>query len=301
MLELGIIINSIYFIILGFCCGILSGFFGIGGAFILTPALNISGLSMVNSVATGISFTVFSSIIGSYKHFRKGNVILKNGAIVGIVSFGGIILSKSWVIYLDNCHLAGGYIRFTYIFLLLVLAFLSYQKRATKNKKLSLDAQKKLNFTDLRIENRISLWYLLLLGFFVGILQGFLGVGGGFVLVPLYILLGLEAHKAVGTSLFTVVFSSIFGTILYVLSGKVYFQIMILLSLGALFGINYGVNAIKNIEETKLKKFYSLFLLFSLFGILLKQFCLDIAALIYIACTVVVFSSIILYKYYFKF
>jgi len=86
--------NAILLLVIGFCCGVLSGFFGVGGAFILTPTLNILGLPMVNAVATGISFTVISSSIGGIKHYFQKNILLKIGLIVGIITLFGVKASS---------------------------------------------------------------------------------------------------------------------------------------------------------------------------------------------------------------
>jgi len=94
---------------------------------------------------------------------------------------------------------------------------------------------------------------------------GIYGNGGGFILVPLLIIFfNMRSHHAVGTSLLTVVISSIFATYLYFQEGKVVILAALLLGAGSLFGVNFGVQAIQNIQGENLKKFYAIFLILPL-------------------------------------
>jgi len=95
--------------------GILSGFFGVGGCFILTPLLkNILGLPMASAVGTGLFFAVIVSSLGGIKHYLAGNALIKVSIIMGLLSFIGIQISQPLVLYLDSFQLAGFYIRFEY-------------------------------------------------------------------------------------------------------------------------------------------------------------------------------------------
>jgi uncharacterized membrane protein YfcA len=99
-----------------------------------------------------------------------------------------------------------------------------------------------------------------LIALVVGFLQGFMGVDGGFLLVPLLIIfLDMKPHHAVGTSLLTIVISSIFATYLYFREGKVVIIAALLLGAGSLFWVNFGVRATQKIEGESLKIFYAIF------------------------------------------
>jgi len=136
------IISSLLLILIGFNTGILSGFFGVGGCFILTPLLNILGLPMAQAVGTGLFFAVIVSSLGGIKHYQAGNALIKVSFIMGIVSFVGIRISQPLVIYLDSINLADFYIRILYIILLLLLGLLTLKKKSTV---LSNDARFNLN------------------------------------------------------------------------------------------------------------------------------------------------------------
>ena len=106
----------------------------------------------------------------------------------------------------------------------------------------------------------VSLWLIVFLSLLVGFLQGFMGVGGGFILVPMLIIfLDMKPHHAVGTSLVTIVISSNFAAFLYFQAGKVVIPASLLLGMGSLFGVNFGVSATQHIVGEKLKQLYSIF------------------------------------------
>jgi len=146
-----------------------------------------------------------------------------------------------------------------------------------------------------------SIWPVVLIGLVVGFLQGFLGVGGGFILVPVLILfLNMKTHHAVGTSLITIVISSIFAAFLYYQAGKVLVPVSLLLGLGSLAGVSFGVSATRHINGEILKHFYSIFLLLTSVGIALKTFNYQIFSMGYMLILSFGVGLIILVKYYYK-
>ena len=219
--------TGLFLILLGFNIGILSGFFGVGGCFILTPLLNILGLPMADSVGTGLFFAVVVSFLGGIKHYFAGNTLIRLSIIVGLIIFIGIRISQPLVLYLDKLHLAGYYIRLIYIITLLILGLLTWKKKNTfsgKNDKYQQNQIKLFQYFQgippkITIESCVlpySIWPIAIIAFAIGCLQGFLGVGGGFILVPVLILFfNLKPHHAVRTSLITILVSSIFATFLY--------------------------------------------------------------------------------------
>jgi hypothetical protein len=306
------IISGLLLILIGFNIGILSGFFGVGGCFILTPLLNILGLPMAQAVGTGLFFAVIVSSLGGIKHYLAGNALIKVSFIMGIVSFVGIRISQPLVIYLDSLNLADFYIRILYIILLLLLGFSTLKKKPVI---LSNDAR--FNLNPLRLFQKtknvppriqiepdalpVSIWPIVLIALLVGCLQGFLGVGGGFILVPvLIIFLNMQPHHAVGTSLITIVISSIFAAFLYFQEGQVLITVSLLLGFGSLMGVNFGVRATRNITGNNLKQLYSIFLLLTSVGIAIKSFNHDFISIVYMLCLSFSIGIIIIYQYYFE-
>ena len=87
MLDFNSISTCILLIFIGFNIGVLSGFFGVGGSFIITPLLNILGLPMINAVGTGLTFSVIVSSFGGIRHYLAGNAIIKISLIVGFIHY----------------------------------------------------------------------------------------------------------------------------------------------------------------------------------------------------------------------
>ncbi len=310
MIDLESVYTWILLILIGFNIGVVSGFFGVGGAFILTPLLNILGLPMASAVGTGLFFAVMVSCIGGLRHYFAGNTIIKVSIMLGFLSFIGIRISQPLVIYLDQLNLADIYIRVLYIVLLLLLGILTMRKRLNnshldiKQKKFFLLEWIALIPPKIKIDSsysHISIWLIVLIALVVGFLQGFMGVGGGFILVPLLIIfLDMKPHHAVGTSLLIVVISSIFATYLYFQEGKVVILAALLLGVGSLFGVNFGVCATKNIEGENLKKFYAIFLILTALGIILKEMQFEILSMIYMLTLIVGVALLIVNRFYFQ-
>ena len=180
-------ITGLLFILLGFNTGILSGFFGVGGCFILTPLLNILGLPMAQAIGTGLFFAVIVSSWAGVKHFIAGNALIKVSIIIGLLSFAGIQISQPLVLYLDSLKIAGLYIRLLYILLLVTLGLLTIKKKVgiQEGKNINNNSPKFLTFFKnmpprITIEKGnlpISIWPIVVIALTVGCLQGFLGVG----------------------------------------------------------------------------------------------------------------------------
>ena len=312
MFEFISIYTSLFFILLGFDIGVLSGFFGVGGCFILTPLLNILGLPMASAVGSGVFFALIVSSLGGIKHYLAGNALIKVSIIMGLLSFIGIQISQPLVLYLDTIHLAGFYIRLLYIIILLTLGLLTLKKKTPNssvyNGGCEMPSKIMKQFKDLPpkilIESNtlpISIWPMVIIALVVGCLKGFLGVGGGFILVPvLIIFLDMKPHHAIGTSLVMVAISSIFATFLYFQAGKVLLQVSLLLGLGSLAGVSFGVSATCNISGGKLKQLYSIFLLLTSIGIIIKSLGYNKFSMIYMLILCIAMGLLVLFVFYFK-
>lgn len=301
--------DYILFLILGFSIGVLSGFFGVGGAFILTPALNILGLSMASSIATGLAFTMGTSFLGSIKHYLLKNVLIKISLIIGFFSIFGLRFSYSLVIRLNELSSAGFYIRSIYAILLLSLGILMLQKKEKKDHEMNSAITKKVSWfcalkklpPQIKItqNTKISFWVLIIIALFVGFLQGIMGVGGGFILIPLFLFIDIKPNLAAGTSLGVIIISSTFGSYYYFFSDLIIPVVVLLLFIGSIIGVHFGTEAIRNINNKKLKQFYGTFLLLISLGVILKQLNLDICSLVYTLLLCFITAFIILSKYYY--
>lgn len=264
---------------------------GIGGAFVLTPALNALGIPMTYAVGTGLTFTIGVSSYGSYKHIRAGNASFKAVMIISSICLIGIYFSHELVVRLESLHQADAYIRFVYIVMLFVVGIATYRGNSkssvSKEKTVGTEPNRPIfkgmpPFIMLENGKQVSFWGMVFIGLVVGFLQGFMGVGGGFILVPFLLwLLDMQPHWAVGTSLLSVFFSSLYAAALYLYSGRVLLPIAAVLILASLVGANFGVKAMQRMKGEKLTRYFALFLIFNSLGVALKQIGLETAALVY--------------------
>lgn len=299
-MEIGFV-DGFILLILGFCIGIFSGFFGIGGAIMLTPFLNIMGFPMANAIASSMVFTVGVSIVGVVKHFLLKNVLLRVVLLVGFIGALGVRVAYPVLLYLNALSVADSYIRSLFIILLLILGYMTISK---VRKGVTSSAVLGLTITIppmVKIDNgqEVSFWILALIGFIVGFLKGIMGVGGAFILVPLFLLvLNMDLHHAAGTSLGVTFISSLFGAYFYFNAGLVLPLLVLLLLVGSFFGLQVGTAANDKTEERSLLLSFSLFLLLMTVGLLLRQMNLSTLSFLFTLFFAIIFGAYIFVHYY---
>jgi uncharacterized membrane protein YfcA len=265
---------------LGFIVGLLSGLFGVGGGFLLTPLLIMFGIPPTVAAATDSNQIVAASTSGSFAHYRMGNVDFKMGIyllIGGIVGgTGGVQIIK----ILRQLGNADFLIKITYV---LMLGFVggymlleSLQGMRTENAILPvvIKPDKKPAYTRLlqklpyqtRFDKSgivLSPVVPLFLGVLVGILAAIMGVGGGFIMVPVMVyLLRMPMHVVVGTSLFQVLFTCINVTIMQAYSNRtVDFVLALLLLVGSTFGAQIGARLSSRLKDDQLKIYLAIIVL----------------------------------------
>lgn len=275
---------------LGAVVGVLGGFFGVGGGWIITPALNILGMPMPFAVGTGLAYIMGMSSVSAWRHRRRGHLRVKLGLAIGAAMFLGIKIGEQFVTILDRRGQADSVIRALYIVLLLGLGIymLVHTCKACAGNDPAdggeSNGDDSCHDAPLRrwtlkplIElgqpgAAISLWPVLGIGLATGVLTGVLGVGGGFILMPIMIyLIGLSTIAAVGTSLLCILLASPFGVLVYALAGRVEFAAAGLMVVGALLGAPIGVMASHKVHGSKLRVLYALMIIFGGLSVLLKE------------------------------
>ncbi|TBY12063.1 sulfite exporter TauE/SafE family protein [Rhizobium laguerreae] len=267
------------FIILGMgaAVGFLSGMFGVGGGFLITPLLIFYNIPPVVAVATGANQVVASSISGAISHFRRGSLDVKlgtvllvgglAGATVGIWIFSllraigqlDLIISLMYVIFLGT---VGG---------LMLLESINAMRRAARNEppgprkpghqhwvhKLPL----KVRFKKSKIF--LSVIPIVALGFAIGILTSIMGVGGGFIMVPAMIyLLRIPTNVVVGTSLFQIIFVTAYTTIVQAATNfSVDIVLAFILMVAGVIGAQYGVRVGQKLRGEQLRALLGLLVL----------------------------------------
>lgn len=106
-------------LLIGFVQGILTGFWGVGGGFLITPALNILGFDIAYAIGTSFSTIAVNSFIGAMKHHRLRNVDFRLGITMGLFSMIGVELGRRFLFHLEKLNLDETYVRVAYIFSLL--------------------------------------------------------------------------------------------------------------------------------------------------------------------------------------
>jgi hypothetical protein len=291
----GIEFNAILLISIGFCVGVLGGFFGVGGGWIVTPALNIFGFHMAFAIGTDLS-NIFGQTIGAVKkHQKMGNIDWKLGLISIATSIVGLELGSDLIIALEKAGDVGLVVRWCYMFLLWGLGsymlhdyFDSRQKvsatdsrngageEAKQRPKLSerlhrISIPPMISFPASGIEG-VSIWMILLIFLFTGFMSGFLGVGGGFIIMPaLVYLIGLPTAVAVGTSLVTVLFSGAYGCLTYALKGRVEIVAAVIMLIGASIGAQVGSTAVKYVKGYGIRLLFSVMIILAGFSVAIEQ------------------------------
>jgi uncharacterized membrane protein YfcA len=243
------------FLILGMGGGVgfLSGLFGVGGGFLMTPLLIFIGIPPAVAVATEANQIVASSVSGVLAHWRRGNVDIKMGILLLI---GGVIGSTFgvWLFTLlkglgqIDLVIKLSYVVFLGIIgaLMLVESINAMRAKKSKTRKRS-HTHNWMHGLPFKMRFRKSRLYIsailpIAIGIVVGILSAIMGVGGGFVMVPAMIyLLGMPTAVVVGTSLFQIIFVTANVTILQSVSNQtVDFILALLLLIGAVIGAQFG-------------------------------------------------------------
>lgn len=253
-------VNVFLIVGLGAAVGFLSGMFGVGGGFILTPFLIFWGIPPAVAVATQSPQIVASSMSGVISHWRKGHVDFKMG---GVLMAGGLLGSIAGINLFNALKAAGQadlFISLAYVIFLGSIGGLMFWEslQAVRHADGTVrpagragGAHVWLHGLPLKVRFHRSKLYIsaippFLLGLLIGALGVVMGIGGGFILVPAMIyLLRMPTSVVVGTSLFQVIFIGAFSTLLHALTNQSVDAILaaLLISggvIGAQFGVRYG-------------------------------------------------------------
>jgi uncharacterized membrane protein YfcA len=258
-------------IILGVGVGIIGGFFGMGGAWMVTPGLNILGFPMAFAIGTDIAHMAGKSLISTLRHGRFGNVDYKLGCIMLIGTVVGFEVGAQMVMWLERIGNINVIVRWIYIVLLSFIAWMVFYdlaKRKAKEKAAKAAGGELSNtatgvnwaesFHKIHIPPMVtlhvagiycSLWLPVVVSFLTGWLAGILGIGGGLIRMPALIyLVGCPTHVAVGTDLFEVMISGLYGAGTYTYKGRTELVAAMVMLIGAAVGAQIGAVATKYIQ-----------------------------------------------------
>ena len=246
-------VNAFLLLGLGGIVGILSGMFGVGGGFLMTPLLFFIGIPPAVAVATEANQIVASSFSGVLAHLKRKTVDLRMGTVLLIGGLVGAALGVVVFNYLKAQGQVDLLVKLCYVVFLGIIGGLMFFEslRAIRNTKSGKPpARKKHNWIHglpFKMRFRVSGLYIsvippLLVGVSVGILAAIMGVGGGFIMVPAMIyLLGMPTKVVVGTSLFQIIFVTGFTTLLHATTNfTVDVVLAVLLLVGGVIGAQIG-------------------------------------------------------------
>ncbi len=275
-LYLPVALTSINILIpvgLGLAVGLLSGLFGVGGGFLMTPLLIMFGIPSTVAAATDSNQIVAASTSGTYAHWKVGNVDFKMGFHLLIGGFIGGLLGVQAIKVLKAMGNADFVIKMTYVLMLGVVGSYMFIEslqaiRKSKNKAEAVKPlqEKENSFSrflkSLPLQTRYeksgvthSMILPIVFGGFVGVLAALMGVGGGFLMVPVMVyILRMPMHVVVGTSLFQILFNCIEVTFLQAYTNhNVDFILAVLLLLGSTVGAQIGTVFGRKLRGEQLK------------------------------------------------
>jgi len=268
-------VNIFLLLGIGGVVGVLSGLFGVGGGFLITPLLFFIGIPPPVAVATGANQVVASSISGVLAHLRRRTVDLVMG---GVLLAGGLVGSAGGIVAFRRLQEIGQIdlvVQLCYVLFLGVIGLLMFQE--------SLRALVRAKRAPGRVQRRQHLWvhklpikakfrtsglYIsvippLVVGVFVGLLAAIMGVGGGFIMVPAMIyLLGMPTKVVVGTSLFQIIFVTAFTTFMHAATNhSVDILLALILILGGVIGAQVGTRLSARLKAEQLRILLALLVL----------------------------------------
>lgn len=268
----------VLFVGFGFMVGVFFGFFGMGGSFLVTPALLILGYPAPVAIGSSMAFVFGTAVIATLKHHDVGQVDYKLGALMFVGIALGIEAGSMLVFFLEELGQAEVVVGTVYVLLLAGIGLLFTRSALNQDgtdeddetvdeddipeiaKKIkSYNIPPMMTLTD---GSKSSLWTISGVGGGVGIVSGFLGVGGGFIRMPaIYYLIGIPLAAAVGTSLFGALMSGAVGAFTYGLSGVIDFGVVTALLIGSALGARIGSASTAYVDENDVTIYFGIMLL----------------------------------------
>ena len=246
-------VNAFLLLGLGGFVGVLSGMFGVGGGFLMTPLLFFIGIPPAVAVATEANQIVASSFSGVLAHLRRKTVDLRMGTVLLVGGLVGAALGVTLFNYLKSLGQVDLLVKLSYVVFLGAIGGLMFVEslRAIRNTSSGASPKRKkhswVHGLPFKMRFRTSGLYIsvippLLVGVSVGVLAAIMGVGGGFVMVPAMIyILGMPTKVVVGTSLFQIIFVTAFTTLLHATTNyTVDVALAVLLLVGGVIGAQIG-------------------------------------------------------------
>ena len=269
-------INIIYIFILSLVVGVLSGLFGVGGGFLMTPFLIFLGIPPAYAVPNEASNILGTSVSGSTTHYLKGTLDYKMGFMIVIGGTFGTLLGILTFSYLKDIGKINEVISLAYMYVLAILGtFMLIQGVSEMDKARKKIAVKKklhvhywihglpfrMRFKKSKVYE--SIFTPIIIGMIVGYIAAIMGVGGAFILVPAMIyIIGMPTKLIPGTSLFVTIFVSAIVTVLHSFNyGTIDLVLVTILILGSIIGVQAGQKIGEKIDSSEFKTILAVLIL----------------------------------------
>ena len=261
-LDVSMMILCISLVAAGVCVGILSGLLGIGGGTVVVPLLRLAfGFPALSATATSLFVIIPTSISGAATHMKQKTCIPALGVAMGaggaLTSVLGVYLSSISPTYLVMA-VAGGVIAYS--------AFSMLKKARAKKPSMAHESVEVLQFGKKQLVGGF------IIGLIAGVISGYVGVGGGFIMVPLMCAwLGASMRRASGTSLIAILILAIPGVIAQTALGNVNYLAGVLLAIGSIPGAVIGARLTKRVPERILRYAFAYLLLIAAIGLVVNE------------------------------
>jgi len=246
-------VNAFLLLGLGGLVGVLSGMFGVGGGFLITPLLFFVGIPPAVAVATSANQIVASSISGVLAHLKRRTVDLKMGGVLLVGGLVGAAIGMVVFNYLRRLGQVDLLVSLSYVVFLGIVGALMFKeslgalRRARRSAPPTRRRHNWVHALPFKTKFRVSGLYIsvippVMVGMLVGVLAAIMGVGGGFIMVPAMIyLLGMPTKVVVGTSLLQIIFVTAFTTMLHAITNyTVDMALAVVLLIGGVVGAQIG-------------------------------------------------------------
>ncbi|MCR4267467.1 sulfite exporter TauE/SafE family protein [Nitratireductor sp. ZSWI3] len=270
-------VNVFVLLAMGGAVGFLSGMFGVGGGFLITPLLIFYNIPPAIAVATGANQVIASSFSGALVHFKRKTLDVKLGTVLLAGGFVGATLGALAFAYLRRLGQLDLIVSLLYVTFLGVVGGLMLTesigalRRARSGQAVSLRKPGQHNWIHrlpLKMRFRASKLFVsvipvLGLGAFIGFLSSIMGVGGGFIMVPALIyLLKVPTNVVIGTSLFQIIFVAAYTTIIHSTANQTVDVVLaFLLMVGGVAGAQYGARVGQRLRGEQLRALLALLVL----------------------------------------
>ena len=262
--------------VLSLVVGILSGLFGVGGGFLMTPFLIFLGVPPAYAVPNEANNILGTSISGSTTHYLKGTLDYKMGLMIVAGGSVGTVLGILTFTYFQDIGKINIVISLAYMYILAIIGTMMLVQGVTEidRARKKIIVKKKLHDHNwlqglpLRMRFKKSKLYEsaftpIIMGFIVGYIAAILGVGGAFILVPAMIyIIGMPTKLIPGTSLFVTIFISAIVTILHAFNyGTIDLILVTVLILGSILGVQIGQKIGEKVDSSQFKTILAVLLL----------------------------------------